>query len=420
MNRRTFVSSLAWTTGALSGLAAAKPTGLFASPSQFLHQAGGATNSTGDPGLLHLCRSILKQNLLKTGEKLVVATGYIFRQDYVFAMLQAGAELGALVMHVPVFPKEGPNGRLRPGLTMDHWKLYADADLLVVPGFGAPRGVPGGASGYGIKIGDHEYPTDRAFIHRVGSKTRWLSIGFDVPLQKTLFSNEARKKRAIRGAEIMHDADEVRITSEAGSDWVCNKRGHQGHCQYGFADVPGRWDVYGTGCVACSTVKTEAEGVLVFEPGDILLQMTPQMLPEGEKIKLTWRGGEIVKVDGTRAARHWDALISSYNHPDARRVAHTGFGINEATRQLRVMNPPHPKALYAYHHNDWGSLLFALGNNCGHGGGGAELNYSGLGMNADACGPNHTHFSFHGKVNMWCDNTQVVKDGDLVPALSMT
>ena len=84
------------------------------------------------------------------------------------------------------------------------------------------------------------------------------------------------------------------------------------------------------------------------------------------------------------------------------------------------MNPPHPKALYAYHHNDWGSLLFALGTNCGHGGGGAELNYSGLGMKADACGPNHTHFSFHGKVNMWCDDTQVVKDGDLVPALSMT
>ncbi len=411
MDRRDFAKSLTVKAGALSALAAA--------PAGFLASSLPAEAKTRDPGLLYLCRAILKQNLLKAGEMMIVATGYIFPEDYVAAMLQAGSEMGALVLHVPVYPKEGENGRVRSGLTFDHWKLYAQADLLLDVSFGRPPGVPGGTSGqggvvYAEKIGDHEYPTDRAYINRVGSKTRWLLIHFDVPMQRTLFANQARRARAIRGAELLHNANEIRIESSAGSECTFGKRGRQGHSQYGIADVPGRWDPYGTGCVACAPVKTEAEGVLVFEPGDVLMQMTPQMLPEGEKIKLTFRGGEIVQVDGTRAARLWDELIQSYNHhPDFGRVAHIGFGIHEATRRIRLQT--NPKALYAYHHNDQGSFLFALGNNCGHGGGGAELNYSGLGMNADACGPNHTHFSFHGKGrNMWLDDVQVVEDGELV------
>ena len=411
MDRRDFAKSLTVKAGALSAMAAA--------PAGFLASSLRAEAKTRDPGLLHLCRAILKQNLLKAGEMMVVATGYVFPEEYVAAMLQAGSEMGALAVHVPVYPKEGDEGRLRAGLTGEHWKLYAQADLLLSPGFGKPAGVPAGTSGYGGKIGgsfSHEYPTDRAYINREGSKTRWLSCGFDVPLQRTLFSNQARRARAIRGAELMHNANEVRIESSAGSECTFGKRGRQGHSQYGIADVPGRWDVYGTGCVACAPVKTEAEGVLVFEPGDVLLQMTPQMLTEGEKIKLTFRGGEIVQVDGTRAARLWDELIQSYGHPDSLRVAHVGFGIHEATRQFRItQGATNPRALYAYHHNDAGSFLFALGNNCGHGGGGKSLNYSGLGMNADACGPNHTHFSFHGKGrNMWLDDIQVVEDGELV------
>ena len=58
---------------------------------------------------------------------------------------------------------------MRSALTFDHWKLYAQADLLLDVSFGRPPGVPGGTSGqggvvYAEKIGDHEYPTDRAYI----------------------------------------------------------------------------------------------------------------------------------------------------------------------------------------------------------------------------------------------------------------
>jgi len=331
MDRRDFAKSLGVKAGALSALAAA-PVGLMASSIP-------ADAKTRDPGLLHLCRAILKQNLLKAGEMMVVATGYIFPEDYVAAMVQAGSEMGALVIHVPVHPKGTENGRLRPGLTGEHWRLYAQADLLIDVSYGRPAGVPAGTSGYGGKIGGaftHEYPTDRAFIHREGSKTRWLLVHFEPAMQRILFANQARRARAIRGAELLHTANEVRIESEAGSDVTFGARGKQGHCQYGIADVPGRWDPYGTGCVAVAPVKTEAEGVLVFEPGDVLLQMNPQFLPEGEKIKLTFRGGEIVQVDGTRAAGLWDNLIQSYGHPDSLRVAHVGFGIHEATRQFRI------------------------------------------------------------------------------------
>tara|TARA_Y100000590_G_scaffold465364_1_gene637464 strand:- start:25 stop:1302 length:1278 start_codon:yes stop_codon:yes gene_type:complete len=416
MNRRDFAKSLAVTGGALS---AGTLSALEAAPTDMFTGSVPSDAKTSDKGLLHLTKSILKQNLLKAGEFCVVATGYIYPADYVAAMIQSGQELGALMVHVPVFPNEGKDGRLTPGLTMDHWHLYATADLLVDVSFNKPGGVPGGTSGYGGKIGDHDYPTDRAIIHRVGSKTRWLGIHFDVPLQRTLFANQARRARSIYGAELLHNASEVRIESDAGSDIWFGKKGKQGHSQYGIADVPGRWDMICTAVVATASNKDEAEGVLVFEPGDVLLQMTPQVLPQGEEIKITFRGGEIVNVEGTRAARFWDELLSSYGHPDSKRVAHVGFGTHEKTRHLRLEGERTPRAVYAYHHNDSGSFLFALGNNCGHGGGGRELNYSGLGMNADACGPNHTHFSFHAPGRrMWFDDKLVVDDGELVDEIA--
>ena len=102
MDRRDFAKSLTVKAGALSALAAA-PAGFLASPLRA--EAKTAEAKTGDPGLLSLCGAILKQNLLQAGEKMVVATGYLYDEDYVKALLEAGAKMGAAVMHVPVFPK---------------------------------------------------------------------------------------------------------------------------------------------------------------------------------------------------------------------------------------------------------------------------------------------------------------------------
>ena len=86
MDRRDFAKSLTVKAGALSALAAA--------PAGFLASSLPAEAKTRDPGLLYLCRAILKQNLLKAGEMMIVATGYIFPEDYVAAMLQRGIRDG--------------------------------------------------------------------------------------------------------------------------------------------------------------------------------------------------------------------------------------------------------------------------------------------------------------------------------------
>ena len=90
LNRRDFAKSLAVTGGVLSVGAL---SALEASPADMFSASVPTDAKTSDKGLLHLTKSILKQNLLKAGEFCVVATGYIYPADYVAAMLQSGQEL---------------------------------------------------------------------------------------------------------------------------------------------------------------------------------------------------------------------------------------------------------------------------------------------------------------------------------------
>ena len=407
MNRREFAARIGANSAAISALSML-PAGVFVWPRK------GAAQAPSDEPLVTHCRTILEQNLLKTGERFVVATGYIYDEEWVRALLQAGSDLGAVAMHVPVFPKVDKQ-RLSSGLTPEHWELYAETDFLLTTSLGRPQGIPGPSTSYITKIGNHGYRTDMEYIHRPGSKTRWLDISFSLNTQKRLFPNAERRARALKNVKILHDARELRIVSRAGSDFVCRKEGRSGHCQYGIADVPGRWDNFGTGCINCSPIETSAEGKLVFEPGDIFLDLEPKVLPAGEPVELTFGGGgNITRVDGGRMAGWLEKLLESYDHPDATKMSHVGWGIHEATRLNKVEGREVTgENIYTYHHNNAGSTMISLGRNLGFGVGGPETNYAGLGGGMNAA-PNHTHFSFHGKVDFYCDDQKICEDGKLL------
>ena len=167
MDRRDFAKSLTVKAGALSALAAA-PAGFLATPLR-------AEAKTADPGLLSLCEAILKQNKLTAGERLVIATSYIYDQDYVNALLEAGAKMGAAGSHVAVYPKFDGE-KMVSGATRTHAEIYSEADLLIDCGMGRPPRIPSPGIGGGKKL-DHEFRTDRQFLTSPRSKTRWLSLG---------------------------------------------------------------------------------------------------------------------------------------------------------------------------------------------------------------------------------------------------
>ena len=333
------------------------------------------------------CKKILEQNLLKTGETFVIATTSVYDQDYVLAMLVAAGEIGASGAHLAVFPKIDGN-QYESGLTAWHWEAYAGADLLITSSLGNSPGVPASQTAYESKVGDHPYRTDLEYINRPGSKTRWLQLGYDLGRQRRYFPTAERRDRTRRGAILLDQTrGELRVTSDAGTDWRCSMQGRPGHAQYGIADVGGRWDNFGYGCVACMPQEDSAEGVLVLQPGDIITSIYPQVLEE--PIRLNFSGGYVTEIEGRKRATQFQNLLASYGSPESFGLSHFGWGTHEATELTG------PDDIGHYHHNKIGSLLYSLGMNFGHGLGGPETGYSGGGASTRIA-PNHSHFAMFG------------------------
>ena len=411
MRRREFLNTVG-AVGAGSTLA-----GLAACESKVVATTDDL-NALPDPSselVTHATR-ILKQNLLKAGETFVIATPMVYDQDLLLAMLVAASEIKATGLHAAIIshPVPAASGGSRdrrevaPGyaVTAMHWDLYAQADLLITSSIGN-IGLPSISSSYLLTVGDHEYRSDHEYINRAGSKTRWLSLGGNLGKRERYFPTADRRQRTLRGTILLDKAQgELRVTSDAGSDWTCSSKGRPGHAQYGIADVPGRWDNFGYGCVATGPVEDVGEGVLVLQPGDMIPSFTPRILDES--ITLTWSGGRVQKIEGGRRAREFEAMMASYNAPEAYHIGHFGWGTHENSEMLSDSDLGH------YSHNVMGSLLFNIGMNYAHGIGGKEMGYSGLGMTTGIA-PNHTHFTMF-NCNMYVAGQQIIDRGNLSTA----
>lgn len=400
MERRNFFKTVG-AVGASSAIGAALPRNLMAS-TENLHKL-----AVPDAVLVDHTKRILKMCGLKPGEVFALATGVSYDVDYVTAMLTAAGEIGATGAHVASFPRFSPDGEMLGNLNDWHWQAYAQADLLIATNLGNTRAAPGGVTAYGAKVGKHPYRTDMEFINRAGSKTRWLDLGFDIPRQKRYFPTAERKERCLKGAKLLDTTrGEIRVVKKDGTDLRMSNAGRPGHAQYGYSDVPGKWDNFGYGCVACGPVEESWEGTLVLAPGDIIVELFPQVLEE--PVKLTFKGGYVTSFEGGRRAREFQNLMMRFNDKESVGGAHFGWGIHENTWLASSEDVGH------YHHNRIGTLLFALGMNFAHGLGGAEAGYAGLGETRRRA-PNHSHFTVHG-ADVYVGGRKVIEEGKVAPS----
>jgi 2,5-dihydroxypyridine 5,6-dioxygenase len=427
MDRRDFTKSLGVKAGALSAMAVA-PAGFMASP--LMKTAGRVEDKTAeakpaDPGLYSLCKAILKQNKLAAGERMVVATSYIYDQEYVNALLEAGSKLGAATSHMAVYPKFDGE-KMVSGATRTHAEMFAEADLLIDCGMGRPPKMASPGVGSGKKL-DHEFETDRQALTSPTSKTRWLSLGGGmsgtVELQRFLFPTYEIREISMRGAEIFHNGRELHVTCPHGTDIKFSIEGRVGHCQYGMADVAGRWDNFATGLSETSPVEESAEGKIVYVPGDDISNVVPTVLPNGEGMTLTYGGsgstaGQATSIEGGRLAREFEAYLGQTNHPDITRMAHVGYGTDPRIHKLRYnMMKRHltDGDFHTLQHNMWGGVMIAMGKNTQYHGG-PYNNYSGLGLTADNNAPFHPHTGLTQGASLSIDGVLLVDKGDLTAA----
>jgi hypothetical protein len=200
-----------------------------------------------------------------------------------------------------------------------------------------------------------------------GSGTRWLDICLTEANQFRLFPSQETVDETLAAAQLMEQANEIHLTSEAGTDLLLRKDGRKGHRQLGLSNEPGIWDNFGFAMVACAPLEDSANGTVVVQPGDALLQMGAIVK---DTMALQIEGGRIVKVEGGETARAVSQWLERWNDPESYGVSHIGWGLHPG-----AVWTGHPRFTVVDGESYRGSILLAFGSNTTD----TPARYSGIG-----------------------------------------
>jgi len=209
------------------------------------------------------------------------------------------------------------------------------------------------------------------------------------------------RRRTKAGAEVLTKGKRLRITHKNGTDLRFNIDGRRGKFQYGASDIPGRWDHWPSGQCAVAPVEDGTEGVMVLNPGDIVLRIEQYFM---HPIQLTFKGGKLVEIGG----EHGHAVMlrdqfAQWKTEKAYIPAHIGWGCDHRCNWMYLAyTADHHPAGVMDAESMYGNILFGLGSN----------HFIGYGGKNDT--PAHIDLCIRG-YNLWVDDLQVLKDGDIMP-----
>ncbi|RQG99436.1 hypothetical protein [Natrarchaeobius oligotrophus] len=157
---------------------------------------------------------------------------------------------------------------------------------------------------------------------------RMISCWEPASILEQMFPREDLRERVETAEQMVIDADEMRVTSKAGTD-VTVEVGQDPPTvpQYGYTDEPGRWDHFVSGFIAFYPVDGSQNGKIVLDAGDVILPLRRYV---DNPIEFTLEDGFITDIDGDGADC---ALIESYlemwDDEDAYAASHFGWGMDE-------------------------------------------------------------------------------------------
>jgi 2,5-dihydroxypyridine 5,6-dioxygenase len=312
---------------------------------------------------------------LKEGETLLIFSDSMFNPHYAAAFRGAAMMLGAEVVHMEV---PHSTDSLASRTIVDAWKA---ADM-VIPLTSRIRWLYSDAHNEALDSG-----------------TRTLMVQEPVDILRRLFPDEAVRRRTEAGAQLLTRAESMRIASEAGTDLSLDKTGRPGIGQHGIADVPGRWDHWPSGLVACAPVEGSVEGIFVLDRGDIILNLGRHV---ESPVRFTLKEGRVVEIEGGTDARLLKDLFAQANDDKAYVVSHIGWGTEHraqwhliATRFFEGGGGMDAESFY-------GNMQIAFGSNFGRFLGGENK----VSFHLDLPTRNHS---------IWVDDELIVDRGVIVP-----
>lgn len=277
--------------------------------------------SMEEAGLLApLFRRQMEHCEVTADETVALVTDVQSKREFVGASFAAATDLGAEVFEVKV-PEYGRNS------------VGAD----VSAGQGGTLRLPGGPV-EACKSADMVFDfTLEGFIHVPerteirDAGTRILRVGARPPfVLRRLMPWEAAEAKAVKervqaAAERLAATDEMRITSEYGTDVTMEVESDTAFDSYGFVDEPGKWDVWGQNMV--SNYPTNVNGTVVIAPGDY--NVVPFHDYYDAAVECVVEDGFITEINGESGdAELMRGHMESYNDRDVFATSHFGWGLN--------------------------------------------------------------------------------------------
>jgi 2,5-dihydroxypyridine 5,6-dioxygenase len=289
---------------------------------------------------------------VKPGETIACVSDLATRPEYIEAAFAAAETIGADIyeMRVNVVPGWTKVGVPTIGQCKGTLEALCKADLIAI--FHAPL-----FSGW-LKE-----------VRRAGARVQMI---IDAPDDlEELMSPPGLKEAVLYGDKLYAKTKVARVTSEAGTDltWHCGD--FPVMSQYGFADLPGRFDHWGAGHIHTFPNEGSANGTVVVQPGDIVI--LPYCRYVVDPVRLTIRNGIVVGIEGgldAKLMRDWlDDNKTSADDTDPYAVSHLGWGLNPQARWYWMgLHGEIPERARAAARVFAGNFLFSTGPNSEGGG----------------------------------------------------
>lgn len=314
------------------------------------------------------------------GEVVAIIAELGHKEEYVSASVAAARQLGAsaLVLHAsslssPMLPPYEADGREVPALLA----AAGEADFVV-----------------DCTVGGLIHSDVRTRI--TGNGKRMLFIAEPNDVLERLMGDEELKASVSAAGDILRGGRTLHVTNAAGTDLTADVSGEDLPItmQWGYVDVPGRWDHWPSGFAACFPKDRSAQGQIVLQPGDALI---PWQRYVREEVTLTIKDGFITSITGGADAHVLNDYFESWEDPEVWALSHMGWGLLPHAR-WSAFDVYDPRSLYGQElRSTAGNFMWSTGSN----------------RFADRETPAHLDVPMRG-CTVSVDDTVVVRDGKLV------
>jgi 2,5-dihydroxypyridine 5,6-dioxygenase len=193
-----------------------------------------------------------------------------------------------------------------------------------------------------------------------GAGARVITVIEPPDILERLMSSPDIKASVQAVGERIAGARRLTVTSAAGTEVFYDLEDTPSFTQYGYSDVPGKWDQWPSALAVCYPVDGSAQGTVVIAPGDIVFPMKRYV---ESPVRLTIKGGYVIAVDGATDAALVRGYLDSWEDPEVYACSHIGFGLHPRAQWSALAFYEKDDVLGMDGRSFLGNFLFSTGPN---------------------------------------------------------